>query len=125
MSQPEQGAGGYLTTHILDTSKGTPAAGVGIELFRLDGHERKLVATAVSNSDGRTETPLLAADSFSCGTYEIAFHAGKYLRSSTPGLPEDLFLDVIPVRFGVNDAASHYHVPLLISPYGYSTYRGS
>ena len=115
---------GYLTTHVLDTARGCPAQGLKIELFRIEGTQRSLLKTLTTNSDGRTDEQILPADAFSTGTYELVFHAGDYLDASgTP--PEDpRFLDVIPIRFGMSEAA-HYHVPLLLSPFGYSTYRGS
>ncbi|WP_415919294.1 hydroxyisourate hydrolase [Tateyamaria sp. SN6-1] len=115
---------GYLTTHVLDTARGVPAKGLKIELFRIDGDARTALKTLVTNDDGRTDEQILPADQFATGTYELVFHAGAYLDASgTP--PEDpRFLDVIPIRFGMSEA-SHYHVPLLLSPFGYSTYRGS
>lgn len=115
---------GRLTTHVLDTAAGRPAAGLAIELFRLaGGMEEKLVA-AVTNADGRVDGPLLDGDGFTAGVYELRFHAGAYLRAAGAG-PEPLFLDVIPIRFGIAAPGEHYHVPLLLSPFGYSTYRGS
>lgn len=116
---------GFLTTHVLDTATGLPAAGLMIELFAVEDGRRVKVTERVTNSDGRTDTPILSADDFSLGTFELVFHAGDYLKSTGAVLPDPLFLDVIPIRFGVSDPASHYHVPLLLSPYGYSTYRGS
>ena len=111
---------GRLTTHVLDTALGRPAAGLGIELFRLgDGEERLKAAT--TNADGRVDGPLLEGDAFAAGVYELRFH---YLRASGH-LPEPLFLDVIPIRFGIAAPGEHYHVPLLLSPFGYATYRGS
>ncbi len=115
---------GRLTTHVLDTASGKPAAGLGVELFRLDGSARERVAAAVTNADGRCDAPLLAGDAFRPGTYELVFAAGDYLRRTVPDLAEPPFLDAIPVRFGVSRTA-HHHVPLLLSPFGYSTYRGS
>ena len=112
---------GYLTTHVLDTAKGTPAAGLRIVLYRLNGASREGIAEAVTNDDGRTDSPILPKDAFETGDYELEFQAGDYLRKQ--GAP-DTFLDVVPLRFRMTDAA-HYHVPLLLSPYGYSTYRGS
>ena len=115
---------GYLTTHVLDTARGCPAEGLKIELFCLDGEVREKLASLITNADGRTDQQILPADSFATGTYELLFHAGDYLDAvGTP--PEDpRFLDVIPIRFGMSEEA-HYHVPLLLSPFGYSTYRGS
>lgn len=115
---------GYLTTHVLDTARGCPAEGLVITLDRIgaDGPER--VAQAVTNADGRTDAPILPQDAFAPGTYELTFHAGDYLRSSGQAGAEPLFLDRVPIRFGMAEAA-HFHVPLLLSPYGYSTYRGS
>ncbi|MEM9148045.1 MAG: hydroxyisourate hydrolase [Pseudomonadota bacterium] len=112
---------GYLTTHVLDTAQGRPASGLPITLHRLEVAERRRLAEVVTNADGRTEVPILAADAFAPGLYELTFHAGDYLRAQ--GL-SDAFLDTVPVRFAMTKAA-HYHVPLLLSPFGYSTYRGS
>jgi 5-hydroxyisourate hydrolase len=115
-----------LTTHVLDTALGTPAQGLKIELYRIDGDGRSLVKTVVTNADGRVDGgPILAGESFRTGTYELLFHAGDYLRATGARLPEPAFLDLVPIRFGIADTTAHYHVPLLISPYGYSTYRGS
>ena len=116
--------GGRLTTHVLDTASGLPAAGLGIELFRLLGGERTHLKTVVTNADGRCDAPLLEGDDFETGEYELVFAAGNYLRGQGAELPEPAFLDIIPIRFGMAEAR-HYHVPLLVSPYGYSTYRGS
>ena len=114
---------GRLTTHVLDTASGKPAAGLKIELFRLgDAAPLKTIRT---NSDGRADGPILEGESFAVGQYELRFHAGDYLRASGTALPEPAFLDIIPIRFGIADQSAHYHVPLLLSPYGYSTYRGS
>ena len=114
---------GRLTTHVLDTARGRPAAGLAVELYRLgDGEER--LASATTNADGRVDKPLLEGAAFSAGVYELRFHAGDYLAKDA-GLPSPPFLDVIPIRFGVASAEAHYHVPLLLSPFGYSTYRGS
>ncbi len=120
MSKP-----GYLTTHVLDTALGLPAAGLTIELFWLEGGERQRMATVVTNADGRVDGPLVEEPAFMAGTYELVFHAGDYLRRTGSELPDPAFLDLIPLRFGVADPSLHYHVPLLFSPYGYSTYRGS
>lgn len=118
------GAMGRLTTHVLDTAAGVPAAGLRIELYRQDALPR-LLRTLHTNADGRADGPILEGDAFSAGLYELHFHAGDYLRARGIALPQPAFLDVIPIRFGIADARSHYHVPLLLSPYGYSTYRGS
>jgi 5-hydroxyisourate hydrolase len=111
---------GRLTTHVLDTSLGKPAEGLKIEVWR-DG----LLKTIITNADGRADAPLLEADAFTLGQYELKFFAGDYLRGLGINLAEPLFLDVIPIRFGIADASQHFHVPLLLSPFGYSTYRGS
>jgi 5-hydroxyisourate hydrolase len=115
-----------LTTHVLDTATGRPAEGLAIDLFRLDGENREKLKTVSTNSDGRVDGgPLLIGETFAAGEYELVFHAGDYLRRLGVALAEPAFLDVIPIRFGISDTAAHYHVPLLLSPYGYSTYRGS
>lgn len=120
---------GKLTTHILDVMSGKPAAGVTIELFGLNGDSRDLLAQAITNADGRCEKPLLEDDVFRAGEYELVFHVGKYFAdrgaASAEVVTDPAFLNAVPVRFSVADADSHYHVPLLVSPYGYSTYRGS
>ena len=118
-------AAGFLTTHVLDTSRGVPATDLAIELFRLTDGSMQKVASATTNQDGRTDKPILSAEHFATGTYELVFHAGAYLRRIESNLAEPLFLDTVPIRFGMSDATAHYHVPLLLSPYGYSTYRGS
>lgn len=118
-------AGGRLSTHVLDTSRGKPAAGVKIALYRVTGNSHKKIKEVVTNHDGRTDEPMLIGDALTAGVYELVFFAGDYLRASGQAVGEALFLDQIPIRFGVPDAAQHYHVPLLISPFAYSTYRGS
>lgn len=119
---------GYLTTHVLDTARGRPADGLRIELHRIgktaDGETRTAVAQAVTNADGRTDAPILPQEDFATGTYELTFHCGDYLTRAGVAPEEPRFLDVVPLRFGMSEA-SHYHVPLLLSPFGYSTYRGS
>jgi 5-hydroxyisourate hydrolase len=117
-------ADGWLTTHVLDTARGCPAAGVRIILYRVSGNSHRKIAETVTNADGRTDAPILPQGKFATGTYELVFCAGEYLRSSGQAGAEPLFLDEVPIRFGMAEAA-HYHVPLLLSPYGYSTYRGS
>lgn len=114
-----------LSTHVLDTARGVPAAGVVIELHRLQGTDRESVANGVTNADGRTDAPLLAGDSLPTGVYELVFHAGAYFRRLNLPLPIPPFLDEVVIRFGIADEQANYHVPLLLSPYGYSTYRGS
>ncbi len=116
---------GRLTTHVLDTATGCPAAGVRIELHRIDGARRRPVAEAVTNDDGRCDRPILEGSAFTAGVYELTFHAGAYFDALGLELPEPKFLDTVPIRFGIADAGQHYHVPLLISPFGCSTYRGS
>ena len=115
---------GYLTTHVLDTARGCPAAGLRIELFRIEGEARVHLRSLTTNDDGRTDEQILPANEFAIGTYELVFHAGAYLDANGTAREEPRFLDVIPIRFGMSEAA-HYHVPLLLSPFGYSTYRGS
>ena len=116
---------GRLTTHVLDTAHGRPARGVRVALYRLDGGRRETVAEAVTNADGRCDAPILEGDAFTRGVYELVFHVGDYFDAMVPDLPEPRFLDAVPVRFGVADPQAHYHVPLLVSPFGCSTYRGS
>lgn len=114
---------GYLTTHVLDTATGSPAQGMRIELYRLDG-DRRLIAETVTNHDGRTDKHILPEAAFQPGSYELVFHVGDWLDAQGHQAPKPRFLDVVPLRFGMSEQ-DHYHVPLLISPYGYSTYRGS
>ncbi len=115
---------GRLTTHVLDTARGRPAVGVPVSLWRIDGERRRLLAEVVTNGDGRTDEPLLAGDAFVAGPYELVFEVGSYFAAAGGGA-DPPFLDRVPVRFGVADPAAHYHVPLLVSPWAYSTYRGS
>ncbi len=114
---------GRLTTHILDTAQGCPAAGVGIRLVAVDG-ERRLVASTVSNGDGRTEQPLVEGDAMKSGCYELEFDIGPYFAAQGMATGEPAFLDTVVIRFSVA-AGEHYHVPLLASPWSYATYRGS
>jgi len=116
---------GRLSTHVLDTALGKPAAGVKIMLYRVSGNSHKKIAEVVTNADGRTDAPLLQGATLKAGSYELVFCAGDYLRRTGQAGEGTLFLDEIPIRFGVPDAEQHYHVPLLISPFAYSTYRGS
>lgn len=116
---------GYLTTHVLDTARGMPAEGLVIWLYEVTGDSRTKIAETITNHDGRTEGPILPTDKFKTGQYELVFFAGDYLRAGEIAADEPLFLDQVPIRFGMSDPAAHYHVPLLLSPYGYSTYRGS
>lgn len=115
-----------LSTHVLDTVNGRPAAGVAITLDRIepDGSRRRIAETA-TNADGRTDQPLMSGDAFRTGSYELGFAIGAYFRGLGTTLPEPAFLDIVPIRFGIADPDGHYHVPLLASPWSYSTYRGS
>ena len=116
---------GRLSTHVLDTAKGRPAAGVRITLYRVSGQSHRKLGEVTTNADGRTDAPLLEGKALTAGQYELVFAAGDYLRASGQAGDGVLFLDEIPIRFGVPDADGHYHVPLLLSPFGYATYRGS
>jgi 5-hydroxyisourate hydrolase len=109
---------GRITTHVLDTANGRPGAGMKIEFSVLEGQAWQLLKTVTTNKDGRTDQPLLEGDKLRPGRYELVFHVGEYFRQGA-------FLDTVPVRFGIEDASAHYHVPLLCSPWGYTTYRGS
>lgn len=114
-----------LSTHVLDTSRGLPAAGIVIEVHAVDGDRRTRVTTAVTNVDGRTDAPLLSGDRLEPGIYELTFHAGDYFQRTGIATPQPPFLGDVVVRFGISDPVGDYHVPLLVSPYGYTTYRGS
>ena len=116
---------GRLTTHVLDTSAGRPAGGIRVELLRLDGGAREILADVTTNDDGRCDQALLEGDGFRIGEYELLFHAGAYFQSVGVTLPDPKFLDIVPIRFGIAEAGGNYHVPLLISPFSYATYRGS
>ncbi|MFP1643263.1 hydroxyisourate hydrolase [Pontitalea aquivivens] len=115
---------GYLTTHVLDTARGCPAEGLRIELYRVEDGKRTLLKALVTNDDGRTDEQILPASEFATGEYELIFHAGAYLDACGTPPETPRFLDIIPIRFGMSEHA-HYHVPLLLSPFSYSTYRGS
>ncbi len=116
---------GRLSTHVLDTADGRPAAGVALELFAMEGEDRRLVTRMSTNADGRTDAPLMSGDGFRPGTYELVFRVGDYFRAMGTRTAEPPFLDVVPIRFTLSEADGHYHVPLLVSPWSYSTYRGS
>ncbi len=115
-----------LSTHVLDTAHGKPAAHLRIQLFALDAQgNRSLIAEKTTNQDGRTDTPLLSGDTIPTGVFELHFHAGDYFRALGSPMPTPSFVDVVPIRFGIAEALGHYHVPLLVSPWSFSTYRGS
>ena len=117
---------GRLTTHVLDTAQGKPAAGMEIELWRLDdGGARERLKTVRTNADGRADAPLLADEGLAVGSYELIFAVGVYFAAQPVATAEPPFLDRVPVRFAIADPGAHYHVPLLVSPWAYSTYRGS
>ncbi|MGH7006067.1 MAG: hydroxyisourate hydrolase [Alphaproteobacteria bacterium] len=119
-------AAGRLTTHVLDTARGRPGAGIRVELNAIDaGGSTRRIASTITNTDGRTDAPLLAGEAMKPGRYELVFHIGEYFRGAGVALADPPFLDAVPVRFAIADAAGHYHVPLLASPWGYTTYRGS
>jgi len=118
-------ATGYLTTHVLDTARGVPANGIKIALYRVSGNSHRKIAEAMTNSDGRTDNPILPEGKMTAGQYELIFFCGDYLDTHELSGDAIKFLDQIPIRFGISDEDAHYHVPLLLSPYGYSTYRGS
>ncbi|MEM7376360.1 MAG: hydroxyisourate hydrolase [Pseudomonadota bacterium] len=114
-----------LTTHVLDTANGVPAVGVRLTLFRIADDERSVVCSAITNADGRVDSPLLTADTASVGVYELCFAAGAYFQARGTPMPDPPFVNEVFLRFGIADAGAHYHVPLLVSPWSYSTYRGS
>ncbi|MCZ2723006.1 hydroxyisourate hydrolase [Marinomonas sp. 15G1-11] len=116
---------GYLTTHVLDTMSGTPASGIAITLFKIEDERKIKIAASMTNSDGRCDNPILPQAIFSIGKYELEFEIKDYFNAKGVKQEEPYFLENIIIRFGINDPNSHYHVPLLVSPYGYSTYRGS
>jgi 5-hydroxyisourate hydrolase len=113
-----------LTTHVLDTASGIPASGIRVCLFQLSQNERTLIKETITNADGRCDAPLLEGANFKVGTFELVFYVQAYF-SRKAVLPNPPFLDEIPIRFSIADASAHYHVPLLVSPWAYSTYRGS
>ena len=116
---------GRLTTHVLDAAHGCPGSAIRIALYRVEGEQLEKIAEAVTNSDGRCDAPLLQGDDYRSGVYQLQFSAGDYYRTKGVKLGERAFLDEVVLRFGIDASQDHYHVPLLISPYSYSTYRGS
>lgn len=116
---------GYLTTHVLDTARGCPAEGIKIDLFKIVENELVRISTGETDNDGRLSKPILSGDDFRKGKYQITFYVKDYLQLYFKDLIGNLFLDEIPIRFTVSKSMEHYHVPLLLSPFGYSTYRGS
>lgn len=116
---------GWLSTHVLDTANGQPAAGMSIELFEISGNERTHLKTVVTNSDGRVDGRLLDSPEMKSGVFELIFHTASYFTALGTTVSSPPFLDLIPIRFAIADPGSHYHVPLLVSPWSYSTYRGS
>jgi 5-hydroxyisourate hydrolase len=116
---------GKLTTHVLDTANGCPAAGMGVRLYRVDAGGPKWLKSLQLNADGRADAPVLEGVELLAGRYRLVFEVAAYFRSRGTELPEPAFLDEVPLDFGIADALSHYHVPLLASPWAYSTYRGS
>lgn len=123
MAQPAHSGG--LTTHMLDTVNGKPAAGVRIDFAVLEGDNYRLVKTVHTNADGRNDQPLLTADTMAAGQYQLVFYVAEYFSKLGMALPNPPFLDRVALQFGIADAAQHYHVPLLASPWSYTTYRGS
>jgi len=116
---------GRLTTHVLDAAHGCPGSNIKVELYRVEGSSVVLINTLHTNDDGRCDSPVLQGEDYASGVYQLHFHAGDYYRARGVQLPEPAFLDVVVLRFGIDAGQDHYHVPLLISPYSYSTYRGS
>ena len=116
---------GKLSTHVLDTTQGKPGAGVAIELYVLDGEARRLLRSAVTNQDGRCDAPLLEGETMCAGRYELVFAAGDYFAAQGVAMPEPRFIDRVTIAFGIADPAQNYHVPLVVTPWSYSTYRGS
>ena len=116
---------GHLSTHVLDTAHGCPAAGMAVTLQRLDGTQAQTIRTLTLNADGRADGPLLDAAAMAAGRYRLLFEVAPYFRARGVALPEPPFIDTVQLDFGIADAAGHYHVPLLVSPWSYSTYRGS
>ena len=116
---------GRLTTHVLDTTHGLPGAEIKVELYKVNEDSTEKLATVLTNSDGRTDAPILAGNDFRPGKYQLVFYVADYYRSKGVELDGVPFLDDVVIRFGLDDPEAHYHVPLLVSPYSFSTYRGS
>ena len=116
---------GRLTTHVLDTANGVPGSEIQVDLFRIEGEESQFIKSVMTNFDGRTDSPILEGDDFVAGKYQLIFHVAPYFERKGVELDQVPFLDDIVIRFGLNDEDAHYHVPLLASPYSFSTYRGS
>jgi 5-hydroxyisourate hydrolase len=114
-----------LSTHVLDTAHGRPGAGIKVELYEIDGPHRRLLKTESTNQDGRCDAPLLEGAALRAGRYELAFHAGDYFAGQGVKLPDPRFIDVVTIAFGIADPDQNYHVPLVVTPWSYSTYRGS
>jgi 5-hydroxyisourate hydrolase len=121
----EQLGMGHLSTHVLDTANGRPAAAVRIDLYRLMDGAWAALSSIITNRDGRTDKPLLQGAEFTSGKYRIEFHVGEYFRKTGAALPDPPFFEIVPVQIGIADASLHYHVPLLCTPWSYTTYRGS
>lgn len=116
---------GRLTTHVLDAAHGCPGSAIRVALYRIEGERLEKIAEALTNGDGRCDAPLLQGDEYRCGVYQLQFSAGDYFRAKGVKMGDQPFLDEVVLRFGIDASQDHYHVPLLISPYSYSTYRGS
>lgn len=116
---------GKITTHVLDAAHGCPGSQITVELYRVEGSALTLLNRTVTNSDGRCDQPMLQGDDYRSGVYQLQFAVGDYYRARGTPMAEPAFLDVVVLRFGIDAAQAHYHVPLLVSPYSYSTYRGS
>lgn len=116
---------GKLSTHVLDTAHGKPAAGVNVELYEVGATNRRLVKTETTNQDGRCNAPLMEGEAMRAGQYELVFYAGDYFAAQGVQMPQPRFIDRVTIAFGIADAAQNYHVPLVVTPWSYSTYRGS
>jgi 5-hydroxyisourate hydrolase len=116
---------GRLTTHVLDTAEGKPASGMRVDFSILENKAWRLLKTVHTNADGRIDEPMLAGEDMRAGEFKLVFYVAEYFRAHGTQLPDPPFLDLVPLRFGIADTGAHYHVPLLVSPWSYSTYRGS